>query len=82
MAVLEDIAADLPLRFLVRETQGGVESGVFMDPVVASAIEQRALLRLFHGRNALTHSPVQVAQILASVSEFGATTPILTDSGG
>jgi hypothetical protein len=33
-------------------------------------------------KNARTHSPAQVAQIVATVSEFGRTTPILTDSGG
>jgi ParB-like chromosome segregation protein Spo0J len=54
-----------------------------MDPVVGSAIEQRpvnALIR--HPKNARTHSPAQAAQIVASVSEFGAITPILIDSGG
>jgi hypothetical protein len=54
-----------------------------MDPVVASEIEQRPVNTLDSiCKNALTHSPAQVAQIVASVSEFGGTTPILTDSGG
>jgi ParB-like chromosome segregation protein Spo0J len=54
-----------------------------MDPVVASEIEQRPVNTLDSiCKNARTHSPAQVAQIVPSVSEFGGTTPILIDSGG
>ena len=37
-------------------------------------------LRPYH-RNARTHSPEQVAQIAASIAEFGFNAPILVDSG-
>ena len=54
-----------------------------MDPIVASAIEQRPVSALIpYAKNARTHSPAQVTQIVASVVEFGVTNPILIDSGG
>lgn len=34
-----------------------------------------------YGSNARTHSAEQVAQIAASIKEFGFTNPILTDGG-
>src|SRR5258707_14581142 len=50
-------------------------------PVVASAIEQRAVTSLIpYAKNARTHSPAQVSQIVASMGEFGFTNPILLDS--
>jgi ParB-like chromosome segregation protein Spo0J len=52
-----------------------------MDPVVASAIEQRPVNALIpYAKNARTHSPAQVAQIVASMHEFGFANPILIDS--
>jgi ParB-like chromosome segregation protein Spo0J len=52
-----------------------------MDPVVASAIEQPPVNALIpYAKNARTHSPAQVAQIVASMHEFGFTNPILIDS--
>ena len=46
----------------------------------AQAIEQWPLDRLVpYDRNARTHSPEQVAQIAASIQEFGFTNPILVD---
>jgi ParB family chromosome partitioning protein len=54
-----------------------------MDPVVASEIEQRPVNALIpYAKNARTHSPAQVAQIAASMREFGVTNPILIDSKG
>jgi ParB-like chromosome segregation protein Spo0J len=61
---------------LAREFRGGVKRGVFTDPVVASAIEQRPLKPLIsYGKNPRTHSPAQVTQIVASIREFGFTNP-------
>lgn len=54
-----------------------------MAPVVASAIEQRSVNSLIpYAKNARTHSPAQVTQIVASIVEFGFTNPILIDSEG
>jgi ParB-like chromosome segregation protein Spo0J len=54
-----------------------------MGPAVASAIEQRPVSTLIpYAKNARTHSPAQVTQIVASVTEFGFTNPILIDSEG
>ena len=35
-----------------------------------------------YSRNARNHSPEQVAQIIASINEFGFTTPVLIDETG
>jgi ParB-like nuclease domain len=52
-------------------------------PIVASAIEQRPVSALIpYAKNARTHSPAQVTQIVASITEFGFTNPILIDSNG
>ena len=54
-----------------------------MGPVVAEAIEQRSVKSLIpYAKNARTHSPAQVTQIVASIVEFGFTNPILIDSEG
>jgi ParB-like chromosome segregation protein Spo0J len=46
------------------------------------AIEHRALESLIpYARNARTHSDAQVAQIAASIREFGWTNPVLVDGG-
>jgi DNA modification methylase len=51
--------------------------------VGAQRIEIWALARLApYARNARTHSPEQVAQIAASIAEFGFNAPILVDSTG
>lgn len=51
-----------------------------MDAPVSLAIEYRALEALIpYVRNARTHSEAQVAQIAASLKEFGWTNPILVD---
>ena len=49
----------------------------------ASVIEQRPVLSLLpYAANARTHSDAQVAQIAASISEFGFVNPVLVDEGG
>ena len=49
-------------------------------PATATRIETWPLERLIpYERNARTHSPEQVAQIVASIQEFGFTNPILVD---
>ena len=37
---------------------------------------------VFYARNSRTHSDAQVAQIAASIKEFGFTNPVLIDGGG
>jgi len=50
-------------------------------PSMASRIERWPIDRLVpHARNPRTHSDAQVAQIAASITEFGFTSPILVDS--
>src|SRR3954463_10816962 len=52
-------------------------------PRQAAAVEARPLNALLpYANNARTHSPEQVAQIAASIAEFGFTTPVLTDDHG
>jgi DNA modification methylase len=49
----------------------------------ADAVERRAVAALVpYARNARTHSPEQVAQIAASIVEFGWTMPVLVDEAG
>ena len=49
----------------------------------ADAIERRPLAALVpYARNARTHSDEQVAQIAASITEWGWTMPVLVDEGG
>ena len=49
----------------------------------ADAIERRPLAALVpYARNARTHSDEQIAQIAASITEWGWTMPILVDEGG
>jgi ParB-like chromosome segregation protein Spo0J len=49
-------------------------------PATAKRIELWPLERLIpYERNARTHSPEQVAQIVASIQEFGFTNPLLVD---
>lgn len=46
-------------------------------------IEQRAIEALIpYARNSRTHSDAQIAQIAASIREFGFTNPVLVDSDG
>ena len=46
-------------------------------------IEQRAIEALIpYARNSRTHSEAQVAQIAASIREFGFTNPVLIDADG
>jgi ParB-like chromosome segregation protein Spo0J len=50
-------------------------------PPTAKRIEMWPLDRLIpYAKNARTHSPKQIAQIQASIQEFGFTNPILVDS--
>ena len=50
---------------------------------LADKIEQWPPAKLVpYARNARTHSPEQVAQIAASIAEFGFTNPILAGSDG
>ncbi|WP_201271110.1 site-specific DNA-methyltransferase [Sinorhizobium medicae] len=52
-------------------------------PWPADAVERRPLASLKHySANARTHSPEQVAQIAASIREFGFTIPLLVDEAG
>lgn len=52
-------------------------------PWTASAVRQRSVAKLLpYARNARTHSPEQVAQIAASIQEFGFVAPILIDERG
>lgn len=47
------------------------------------AIEERPIAELVpYARNARTHSDHQVAEILASMVEFGFTNPVLADADG
>ena len=49
----------------------------------ADKVERRAVADLIpYARNARTHSDAQVAQIAASVTEWGWTTPVLVDEAG
>ena len=49
----------------------------------ADRVERRALAALIpSARNARTHSDAQVAQIAASIREWGWTMPILVDEAG
>ena len=49
----------------------------------ADSIEQWPIDRLIpYARNSRTHSDAQVAQIAASIREWGWTTPVLVDEGG
>lgn len=53
-----------------------------MDPRSALAIEQVSIDDLIpYARNSRTHSDAQVAQIAASIREFGFTNPVLIDAG-
>lgn len=48
-----------------------------------SELEQRPIAELTpYARNSRTHSPAQIAQIAASITEFGFTNPVLIDGGG
>nr|WP_234843935.1 DNA methyltransferase [Sinorhizobium medicae] len=52
-------------------------------PWPADAVERRPLTSVKHySANARTHSPEQVAQIAASIREFGFTIPLLVDAAG
>jgi DNA modification methylase len=54
-----------------------------MDRWPADAVERRPVAELVpYARNARTHSPEQIAQIAASIREFGWTIPILLDEQG
>jgi hypothetical protein len=54
-----------------------------MTPRLPDAVEQWPLDRLIpYARNARTHDDDQVAQIAASILEFGWTNPILVDAEG
>src|SRR5690348_1229525 len=54
-----------------------------MQPWPADTIERSPLERLVpYARNARTHSDTQVAQIAASIREWGWTTPALIDESG
>ena len=49
----------------------------------AKSIEQTAIDALIpYARNSRTHSEAQVAQIAASIREFGFTNPVLVDGDG
>lgn len=50
---------------------------------IPSKIEQVSVETLIpYARNSRTHSDAQVAQIAASIKEFGFTNPVLIDGGG
>jgi ParB-like chromosome segregation protein Spo0J len=53
-----------------------------MKPVLAAKIEHWPVERLIpYARNARTHSEAQIAQIAASIQEFGFNVPILVEPG-
>jgi DNA modification methylase len=60
------------------------ENGPIASPTwPADAVERRALASLVpYARNARTHSEVQIAQIAASIREWGFTVPVLVDDAG
>jgi DNA modification methylase len=64
-------------------TNSGVDAGTQRARIVAGldlAVEHRPINALIpYARNARTHSDAQVAQIAASIREFGFTNPILVD---
>ena len=52
-------------------------------PWTASTVKQRSVAKLLpYAGNARTHSPEQVAQIAASILEFGFVAPVLVDEAG
>ena len=54
-----------------------------MTPVMPERIELRSLRVLLpYARNSRTHSDEQIAQVAASIREFGWTNPILVDGEG
>ena len=66
--------------------RAGKESGAVAETGArwpADAVERRPVAALVpHARNARTHSDEQVAQIAASIREFGWTIPVLVDEQG
>ncbi len=58
----------------------GLEAGQNCQPWPADSVERRAVSLLVpYARNARTHSPEQVAQVAASIREWGWTSPVLVD---
>ena len=66
--------------------RAGKEPGAVAEPVAgwpADAVERRPVAALVpYARNARTHSDEQVAQIAASIREWGWTMPVLVDEAG
>ena len=66
--------------------RAGKEPGAVGEPVArwpADTVERRPVSALLpYIRNARTHSDEQVAQIAASIREFGWTFPVLVDEAG
>ena len=66
--------------------RAGKESGAVAETGArwpADAVERRPVTSLIpYARNARTHSPEQIAQIAASIREFGWTFPLLVDEQG
>jgi ParB-like chromosome segregation protein Spo0J len=78
--VRERVANDGP-RELVRPGIPVIQEPVSITPALARRIEIWPVGRLVpYARNARTHSDAQVAQIAASIAEFGFNAPILVDS--
>ena len=69
---------------MVRNKRNALGSGsetVANLAAMAKRIEIWPIERLIpYAKNARTHSPEQIAQIVASIQEFGFTNPILVDS--
>jgi DNA modification methylase len=60
-----------------------LERKIMNTQVFATHIEQWPIDRLIpYARNARTHSDAQIAQLAASIREFGFVVPILVDAGG
>src|SRR4249920_3511849 len=54
-----------------------------MEPFPACDVQLRPLARVVpYGKNARVHSPAQIAQIAASIGEWGFTMPVLVDVQG
>lgn len=69
-----------PLSRLKKTESLAVKSGAFFMPMTELKVVYRKVEDLIpYARNARTHSDAQVAEIAASIKEYGWTNPILTD---
>lgn len=70
-----------PKRPMPRPAAPAVDADTLADGAPAAHIEHTATTALIpYARNARTHSDAQIAQVAASIREFGFTTPVLIDA--